>query len=191
MRELEITQERALESYRPRLVRLCARLSGSGEWAEELAQETMIEAWRNWHKLERGEVSFAWLARIAQFIVRRWYRRRDRLFRREQPLGELELELLARDEPERLEHSELLVLLDRALGKLPERTRTLLRRNYFEEQSLQEIAECDKITAANAAVRLWRGRTALQEVLRTHFPDEALAYGLMSPEQSQWRQTTI
>ena len=191
MRELGVTQERALESYRPRLVRLCARLSGSGEWAEELAQETMIEAWRNWHKLERGEVSFAWLARIAQFIVRRWYRRRDRLFRREQPLGELELELLAREEPERLEHSELLVLLDRALGKLPERTRTLLRRNYFEEQSLQEIAERDKITAANAAVRLWRGRTALQEVLRTHFPDEALAYGLMTPEQSQWRQTTI
>ena len=84
MATIGYTQERALESFRPRLVRLCARLSSSGEWAEELAQETMIEAWRNWHKLECAEVSFAWLARIAQFVVRRWQRKQARNFKREQ-----------------------------------------------------------------------------------------------------------
>jgi DNA-directed RNA polymerase specialized sigma24 family protein len=31
---------------RDRLVRLCARLSGSMEAAEDLAQETLLEAWR-------------------------------------------------------------------------------------------------------------------------------------------------
>ena len=191
MQELGITQEKALESYRPRLVRLCARLSGSGEWAEELAQETLIEAWRNWHKLERGEVSFAWLARIAQFIVRRWQRKQARHFRREQSLTELDLELLSYEELGGLEQEEVLHLLDRALGKLPERTRTLLRRSYLEDQSLQEIADRDRITTANAAVRLWRGRAALTKVIQTHFHDDALAYGLVSPEQSLWRQTTI
>nr|WP_309697084.1 RNA polymerase sigma factor [Armatimonas sp.] len=174
MQELGITQEKALESYRPRLVRLCARLSGSGEWAEELAQETLIEAWRNWHKLERGEVAFAWLARIAQFIVRRWQRKQARHFRREQSLTELDLELLSYEELGGLEQEEVLHLLDRALGKLPERTRTLLRRSYLEDQSLQEIADRDRITTANAAVRLWRGRAALTKVIQTHFHDDAL-----------------
>jgi RNA polymerase sigma factor (sigma-70 family) len=191
MQELSITQERALESYRPRLVRLCARLSGSGEWAEELAQETAIEAWRNWHKLERGEVSFAWLARIAQFVVRRWYRRQARSYQREQSLSELEQDLPAEKEPLGLESEELRTILDRAMGKLPERTRTLLRRSYLEDQSLQEIAARDQITAANAAVRLWRGRAALQEVIQTHFRDDALAYGLVTAEQSLWRETTV
>jgi RNA polymerase sigma factor (sigma-70 family) len=191
MQELGGTQERALESYRPRVVRLCARLSGSGEWAEELAQETLIEAWRNWHKLERGEVSFAWLARIAQFIVRRWFRGRERLSRREQPFSELDLELLSREESDGLERDEVLRLLDRALTKLPERTRTLLQRSYWENQSLAEIAERDQITPANAAVRLWRGRTALTQVIQTHFREDALAYGLVTPEQSLWRETTL
>ncbi|WP_309713629.1 RNA polymerase sigma factor, partial [Armatimonas sp.] len=191
MATIGYTQERALESHRPRLVRLCARLASSGEWAEELAQETMIEAWRNWHKLERGEVSFAWLARIAQFVVRRWQRKQARHFKREQSLSELELELLSRDEPEVLEKREVLHLLDRALGRLPEQTRTILHRSYFQDQSLAEIAERDQITAANAAVRLWRGRAALQQVLKTHFREDALAYGLVSSEQSPWRQTTV
>lgn len=191
MREFGITQERALESYRPRLVRLCARLTGSTEWAEELAQETMIEAWRNWHKLERGEVSFAWLARIAQFVVRRGWRRRDRQRRREQELSDVETELLAAPELGSLEHEELLALLDRALAKLPEKTRVLLQRSYLDGQSLQEIAERDDITPANAAVRLWRGRSALQSVVQTHFQEEALAYGLVDKQETLWRETPI
>lgn len=191
MRTHGITLERALESYRPRVVRLCARLSGSSEGAEELAQETLIEAWRNRHKLERGEVSFAWLSRIAQFVVRRWFRQRDRAWRREQPFTEVEAETLYSEDTGTLERDELAVLLDRALTKLPERTRTLLHRSYWEGQSLQELAERERITPANAAVRLWRGRTALQQAVRTHFPEEARAYGLVSAEQSDWQETPI
>lgn len=35
----------------PRLVRLCAHLANDPQVAEDLAQETLVEAWRNWHKL--------------------------------------------------------------------------------------------------------------------------------------------
>ena len=36
---------------RTRLVRLCAMISGDAAAAEDLAQETLLEAWRNAHKL--------------------------------------------------------------------------------------------------------------------------------------------
>lgn len=186
-------QERALERFRPQVVRLCARLAGSGEWAEELAQETLIEAWRNSHKLTTGELSFAWLAQIAQFVVRRWRRRQERTSWREHSLELVTHEPATDPTEERspLERAELALLLGRALETLPPKTRSLLVRNYWEGQSLQEIAERDRITAANAAVRLWRGRLALQEALVQHFPEEAVAYGLITPEQSLWRETTI
>jgi len=43
--------EETLRREWPRLVRLCARLSDDGQAAEDLAQETLVEAWRNLHKV--------------------------------------------------------------------------------------------------------------------------------------------
>jgi DNA-directed RNA polymerase specialized sigma24 family protein len=40
----------ALHAERARLVHLCAYLTGNGEAAEDLAQETLVEAWRHSHK---------------------------------------------------------------------------------------------------------------------------------------------
>jgi biotin synthase-related radical SAM superfamily protein len=36
---------------RARLVRLCAKFTGDGDVAEDLAQETLFEAWRHIHNL--------------------------------------------------------------------------------------------------------------------------------------------
>ena len=40
------TIQTALAAERPRLVAFCAHLSGSWDAAEDLAQETLLEAWR-------------------------------------------------------------------------------------------------------------------------------------------------
>jgi len=47
--------EAAITQERPRLVRLCAHLAGNSQVAEDLAQETLYEAWRNLHKLKEPE----------------------------------------------------------------------------------------------------------------------------------------
>jgi DNA-directed RNA polymerase specialized sigma24 family protein len=41
-----------LEAERPRLIRLCARIVGDAGDAEDLAQETLLEAWRHRQKLD-------------------------------------------------------------------------------------------------------------------------------------------
>jgi DNA-directed RNA polymerase specialized sigma24 family protein len=63
---------------RRRLVRLCATISGDAQAAEDLAQETLLEAWRNAHKLHDPSGADRWVAAIARNVCLRWARRRGR-----------------------------------------------------------------------------------------------------------------
>ena len=66
--------EAQLAAERPRLVGLCARLSGDAAVAEDLAQETLAEAWRLLAKLRQPEGLASWLNAIARNICLRWVR---------------------------------------------------------------------------------------------------------------------
>ena len=58
----------ALVAERPRLVRLCRQMTGSAEVAEDLAQETLLEAWRLLDRLREPAGLSAWLSAIARNI---------------------------------------------------------------------------------------------------------------------------
>src|SRR6476660_1504081 len=60
------------------LARYCAYHSGVRDAAEDLAQETLVEAWRNHHKLRDLDKSKPWLAAIAGNVCSRWTRARGR-----------------------------------------------------------------------------------------------------------------
>ncbi len=63
-----------LSQQRPRLVRLCAKLSSDHEAAEDLAQETLLEAWRHAHTLRDPSAWPAWLSGVARNVCLRWQR---------------------------------------------------------------------------------------------------------------------
>jgi Sigma-70 region 2 len=54
------------DGQRRPLVRLCAVLTGDRDAAEDLAQETLLEAWRNAHKLHDPSGAERWVAAIAR-----------------------------------------------------------------------------------------------------------------------------
>src|SRR5712691_4776151 len=70
--EAEIPAERA------RLVRWCARLTGDVESAEDLVQETLLEAWKHTQTLRDEERRIQWLFGIARNVYLRWARKRGR-----------------------------------------------------------------------------------------------------------------
>src|SRR5215472_8357154 len=70
--------EAQLAAERTRLIGLCARLSGDATVAEDLAQETLAEAWRLLAKLRQPEGLASWLNAIARNICLRWARERGR-----------------------------------------------------------------------------------------------------------------
>src|SRR5215216_2232218 len=66
--------ETLLAGERPRLVRLCAWFSGNPEAAEDLAQETLIAAWKSRDQLVSFDKLKPWTAAIARNICLHWSR---------------------------------------------------------------------------------------------------------------------
>jgi RNA polymerase sigma factor (sigma-70 family) len=148
------------ESERRRLVRLCAVLSGDPGAAEDLAQETLLEAWRNVDKLRDPAEAHAWLAAIARNVCLRWARRRGR----ELPLVALDADAVAADD-EADEGGEVLEVLDRALSVLPPQTRELLVHRYVHDSPPAEIAARLGLSPDAVSMRLARGKQALRRLL--------------------------
>lgn len=179
-----------------RLVRLCAHISGSADVAEDLAQETLIEAWRCADRLRDQDAHRAWLSGIARNVCLRWRRRLEREIDR---LGRVEAmaRLTSAHEtasaPEiAIERDEMAALLDRALASLPDGTRDVLVRRYLDDLGNREIAERLSLSEGAVAVRLHRGRSALRAALsQPELRAEAEAFGLPAPEDSGWRQSRI
>lgn len=191
--------EDVLAAERAHVVRLCARFTGDRDAAEDLAQETLFEAWRHEHRLRDPEKRAAWLAGIARNVCLRWARRRARdaarLVRRlsddaapqdldTRPADDFDLEI-------ELERGELAALLDRALGLLPPATRAVLVGRYVEESPHAEIAARLGLTEATVAKRLERGKLALRRVLTTDLRQDAAAYGLHPAGAEDWQETRI
>jgi RNA polymerase sigma factor (sigma-70 family) len=149
-----------IQSQRRRLVRLCALLSGDPEAAEDLAQETMLEAWRNRHKLVDDAGAERWLGAIARNVCFRWGRRRGR------DAAVLAAAADSVDERERDEApGELEEALDGALALLPATTRDLLVRHYVEGAPQRELAARYGISEDAVSMRLGRGRALLRRRL--------------------------
>jgi RNA polymerase sigma factor (sigma-70 family) len=187
-----------LETQRPRLVALCARLTGDLAAAEDLAQETLIEAWRHAERLREPERLSQWLAGIARNLALRWLRAHSRDAAR---MLALPSPYLAGDDPCSLdwddllagdanleidlERQELAALLDRALALLPPQTRAALLAHYVEQTPLAELAVHLNANTAAVAMRLQRGKLSLRRILTTkmgaelatHVPDLYTRYG--------------
>ncbi|MGI8968654.1 MAG: RNA polymerase sigma factor [Chloroflexota bacterium] len=64
---------------RARIVGLCRRITGDADSAEDLAQETLAEAWRLRDRLTDPAGFDSWLSAIARNVCMRWMRSHGRL----------------------------------------------------------------------------------------------------------------
>lgn len=183
---------------RARLVRLCAHLTGDAQAAEDLAQETLVEAWRHAHKLHDPRGREPWLRAIARNVCLRWRQRRRHEAghlaptepdaddappdRARQAAADLEIAL---------ERGELADLLDRALALLPPTTRDVLVARYIDESPHGEIAARLGLSESAVKMQVARGKLTLRRVLTTQFPAEARALGVSVPDTAGERETRI
>ncbi|WIG60828.1 MAG: hypothetical protein OJF49_003576 [Ktedonobacterales bacterium] len=200
----------ALAGERTRLVRLCAILTRDPHAAEDLAQETLIEAWRSLARLRDPSGLAPWLNVIARNVCLRWQRSRSRdAAHHVMPSGEREtpsapaLADVVADDADieiNLERAELADLLDRALGLLPAETRHLLVASYVQELPAAEIAARLGMSEGAVRVRLHRGKLALRHALTTDLRPEAATFGIVAAadadaldamDEPRWQQTRI
>ncbi|HLY30325.1 MAG TPA: RNA polymerase sigma factor, partial [Ktedonobacterales bacterium] len=200
-----------LGEQQARLARLCARLTGDISAAEDLAQETLLEAWRARQRLRNADGISPWLAAIARNVCLRWARQRSRELTsivapddadvsaqdaEEPPLIETLADPAENDLIVELERQELASLLDRALALLPPDTRLALVEDVVYETPQAEIALRLGLSEGALRVRLTRGRLALRQALTTDLRAEAESLGLTLPAMPDataagWRTTRI
>ncbi|MEX2426305.1 MAG: RNA polymerase sigma factor [Thermomicrobiaceae bacterium] len=184
-----------LEAQRPRIVRLCAQITGDRDAAEDLAQETLVEAWKSCGNLEDPTAEPAWLSGIARNVCKRWFRRQTRIREiqhRHATEGLMAGSLTGSDHDlaHQLERDELVDLLDRALHLLPPVTRAVLIQKFAEDRSQLEISSRLGMGRGAVAMRIQRGKRQLRNILIEQFPDDAAARGLVGFDRS-WISTRL
>ncbi len=184
-----------IAAERPWLLRVCAALSNDAHAAEDLAQESLLEALRKSDDLYDLQGLRPWLRAIAQHVCARWRRRQDHERTRARDHAHDQDVLTAIpdswDLEFELERDELATLLDRALALLPAETRSVLIARYLEETPHAQIADRFGMSEGAVAMRLQRGRLALKRVLGDELRHEAAAYGLVGDPLAATQATGI
>jgi len=185
------TPDERAQQERAQLVRLCGRLTGDPSAADDLAQETLLTAWRLRGKLQHPSGRDRWLAAIARNLCRRWARQQARELVRTAGLSDQDDWPDTAHVGDALERRELVDLLQRALALLPPRTRTALVARYVFNTPHARIAERLGVSEDAVAMRLARGKQQLRQILTTDFAAAATAYGLVDGAMGSWSATHI
>ena len=182
-----------------RLVRLCARLTGDAQAAEDLAQDTLVEAWRQRHKLREPAGGDAWLSAIARNVCLRWAtaRRRDREHIIAPRPGESAVvpDSVARvadavDLAGDLERAEVAALVDAALALVPPATRAALIERYMHDAPQSAVAARLGLSEGAVEARLHRGKLALRHALAVTLREDATTFGLAA-RTTGWGDTRL
>jgi RNA polymerase sigma-70 factor (ECF subfamily) len=149
--------EGAALTYADQLFRVALRVVRDREHAEDLLQETYLQAWRSFDRFEPGTNLRAWLYKI-MFNTYSNQRRRQRL--QMVPLEETIAETIAYDPPtpQRLTDEEALAELE----KLPRDYQIPVALVDVEGLSYKELAEALNIPIGTVMSRLRRGRKLLR-----------------------------
>lgn len=189
----ELPLEQFGSRERERLTALCTRLTGNPDAAEDLVQETLLEAWRHEEALRDPDRRIEWLCGIARNVCLRWRRKRARELAHiiRAPAHEAVQPVDPVDVEEELERDELQSLLEKALDLLPEESRRLLIRRYVDDLSTAEIAERQGVPPRTIAVRVHRSKQALRAVLSTTLREEAVAHDLPLADDGGFTETQM
>lgn len=181
---------------RAALVRLCTGISGCPDAAEDLAQEALIEAWRNAHKLRDPDVRQAWLRGIARNVCRRWLRAQG-LEHERLPQARVDWNVLGTtvaddaEDPDVVERGELAALLHSGLDQLPHRTRQILCERYLGDRSNTAIAASLNMSESAVGVALHRGKRQLRLTMASGPGSGLTEWGIRPGALDPWRHTRI
>jgi RNA polymerase sigma-70 factor (ECF subfamily) len=158
-----------------RLFRLAMWFERNRSDAEDLVQETLVQALQSFHRFRPGTNSRAWVVTILQHLVsnRRRARRRSRIV--EDPDDRIsQSAAFVPPVPERLTDEAILA----ALARVPEPFQQVIVLRDVEEFSYKEIAEALSIPIGTVMSRIHRGRALLRAELAS---DEAAALAAGKP----------
>jgi RNA polymerase sigma-70 factor (ECF subfamily) len=136
---------------------------------EDLAQETFLRAYRNITSFnpKKGASFSTWLMTIARNLA---INEKAKMRRRKEPSSGFKDENHGRIEAspqEILEQRRLKSRVQDAVRRLPEKFHTALVLSYFDELSLEEIAQIENCPVGTIKSRVFRGKQIMRQILET------------------------
>jgi RNA polymerase sigma-70 factor (ECF subfamily) len=174
--------EKIVERYQESIFNFGLRMCGHMQDAEDIMQDTFLNAFRALHSFREETKLKNWLFRIAAHACLR--KRRKKKF---QPDRELSLESFlpkegnevrfeipdaSSDPSQDLMRSELKQVIEEAVYSLPSKYKLVFNLRDMEGFSTEETAEILGISIQSVKTRLHRARLYLREKISNHYKDE-------------------
>jgi RNA polymerase sigma-70 factor (ECF subfamily) len=172
---------RLVDTYSTLIYRLGLKMLGNQQDAEDILQNTFLNALTHLANFEGRSSISTWLYRIAANEALMMIRRRKSNFNLEDmqpedsddvPLPKTFVDWSIMPEKELLS-GEGKGVLETAIKKLPENLRMVFILRDVEDLSIRETAEILNLTEVNVKTRLLRARMALREQLSSYYAERA------------------
>ncbi len=170
-----------IEIHSPGIYRLALRLMQNEAEAEDVMQETFMNAFRAIDKFEGRSELGTWLYRIAyNTAMMRLRKPQQYILSVEETLSEEEGNIIPKQlfdwcclPEEDFASDEVQSKLEQAIQALPEKYKSVFVLRELEELSTEETAVALDITPSTVKVRLHRARLQLREHLTPYFTEMA------------------
>jgi RNA polymerase sigma-70 factor (ECF subfamily) len=155
-----------VDHHKTKAYNLAFRICGNAEDAEEIAQDAFLKAFRSL-SLFRKDSSFAtWLYRIVFNTAVSHVRLRKQNYVSLEEFPPDATNFIGENPSEEISESEhRKTIINFALLKLNEEERGIISLYYYEEMTMEEIADVTGISRANIKVKLFRTRQKMLEVI--------------------------
>jgi RNA polymerase sigma-70 factor, ECF subfamily len=153
------------------LYRSARHTLGNESAAEDVVQETYLQAWRSFHRFEPGTNIRAWLFKILFHVINHHWRKNNRLVTVAEE-DEFIFDQLTYEPPVPQELRDEDVLA--ALARLPENYRAVILLADVQEFAYKEIAALLNIPLGTVMSRLSRARKLLRQELADFAPQGAV-----------------
>ena len=148
-----------LDRYRDRVWRICYRLMGHADDAQDAAQEVFVRLFLNRAKFDGRSKYSTWVHGVAVRTCLTLRRGRGRRRRHEETAGEAVLETQAGARPAA---PGLSLDLEKMLDVLDEEDRALVILKYSENYSYEELGEIFGLSESACKMRVSRAREKIQ-----------------------------
>jgi RNA polymerase sigma-70 factor (ECF subfamily) len=168
-----------VERYKDLVYTLAIRMVKHKEEAEEITQDTFIKAYKSIHKFKGDSKFSTWIYRVAYNTCLDAIKKHKKL-QSNVPINEYtEHEVKAINNAlDIMEAKERSVVIKNCIEKLPSEDAFLMTLYYYEELSLDEIADITGLKANNVKVKLFRSRKKLATILKKELDNETIeSYG--------------
>ncbi len=154
-------------------------MQGNETEAQDLVQETFLEAIRSIHRFQGRSTIYTWLHAILLNLTRRSRRHRQRLVYDEELInGEISP---ANENPNSLDTGTAASALGNALNRLSDAHREVIVLRYYEELKIHEIATSLDISVGTVKSRLHYAIEEMQKLL----PGEMNLFGVRDTKEIQ------